>query len=181
MDTAERISRMEALRHREREEDVTHWIKKVLHLPNPTARTSSPAPDHCVGSSIHSKVLSRLTIDASHPLMLLLDYDGTLSPLVSKPADAILSAPMRTCLQHLLDLRNVTVAIVSGRNLSELMVLLDEPRFIVSGNHGLEIMFASTDSHPGELFEHSDVQVVISITLRFHLPLLSIYYTCIRN
>ena len=70
---------------------------------------------------------------------------------------------MRTCLQNLLGMPNVTVAIVSGRNLNELMVLLDEPRFIVSGNHGLEIMFATAGdgSLPGQLFEHSDVQVSI--------------------
>jgi hypothetical protein len=75
MDLAERASRMAALRHREREEDIVHWISKVLHLSTP--RTFSPAPGHNVGSCIHSKVLNRLTIDASHPLMLLLDYDGT--------------------------------------------------------------------------------------------------------
>ena len=48
-------------------------------------------------------------------LALLLDFDGTLSPLVSRPEDAVLPAATRQVLERLAALPQVFLAIISGR------------------------------------------------------------------
>lgn len=73
----------------------------------------------------------------SRRLAIFLDYDGTLTPIVSKPELATLSDDMRQVLK---DIAGVcTVAIVSGRDRTvvERFVGLDE--LIYAGSHGFDI------------------------------------------
>ena len=48
-------------------------------------------------------------------LALLLDFDGTLSPLVSRPEDAVLPATNKHLLERLSKSQYVSLAIISGR------------------------------------------------------------------
>lgn len=66
-----------------------------------------------------------------------LDFDGTLSPLVEKPELATISTAMRNCLQTLN--QHHFVAIISGRELSNVRQRVGIQQIIYSGNHGLEI------------------------------------------
>jgi trehalose-phosphatase len=70
--------------------------------------------------------------------LLLLDYDGTLSPIVSEPDAAALAPATRGTLSALCGMPGVTVAVVSGRALRDVeeRVRLD---IIYAGNHGMEI------------------------------------------
>lgn len=70
-------------------------------------------------------------------LALFLDYDGTLSPIVSRPERALLAPGTRALLRRLA--RRVPVAIVSGRALQDLRPLVDVEELAYAGNHGLEI------------------------------------------
>jgi len=72
-------------------------------------------------------------------ILLLSDYDGTLTPIVSRPELALLSASMRLVLQTLAHRPNVTVGIISGRALSDLRSKVNIRGIIYAGNHGLEI------------------------------------------
>ncbi|MGH8925688.1 MAG: trehalose-phosphatase [Acidimicrobiia bacterium] len=71
-----------------------------------------------------------------HPAIFL-DYDGTLSPIVPDPNAARIGDAERSVLRKLA--RRAPVAIVSGRNLSELRALVGLNGIIYSGNHGWEI------------------------------------------
>ena len=70
-------------------------------------------------------------------LAVFLDYDGTLTPIVSHPADAWLPDSMRQTLRSLA--ARVPVAILSGRDLDDVRgrVLVDG--LVYAGSHGFDI------------------------------------------
>ncbi|MEF8823377.1 MAG: trehalose-phosphatase [Desulfohalobiaceae bacterium] len=68
---------------------------------------------------------------------VFLDYDGTLTPIVSRPEDAILSQDMRNILHSLTE--KCTVAIISGRGLADARQLVDVKGVYFAGSHGFEI------------------------------------------
>ena len=75
---------------------------------------------------------------ASH-LLLLSDYDGTLTPIVSRPEEALLSPEMREKLSTLARKPAFTVGIISGRSLAETVSMVAIEGIYYAGNHGLEI------------------------------------------
>ena len=75
---------------------------------------------------------------ATH-ILLLSDYDGTLTPIVSKPDEAILSPGVREKLRILAGKPNFSVGIISGRPLSETRAMVGVEGIYYAGNHGLEI------------------------------------------
>ena len=52
-------------------------------------------------------------------LFLLLDYDGTLTPIVSRPGLALCPSEVKQHLEKLRDLSGVYIAIISGRSLED--------------------------------------------------------------
>ncbi|NBC33048.1 MAG: trehalose-phosphatase [Alphaproteobacteria bacterium] len=68
---------------------------------------------------------------------VFLDYDGTLTPIVSDPKDAVLSPAMRETLHRLA--RVCPVAIVSGRDLAQLRELVGIDGIAYAGSHGFEV------------------------------------------
>ncbi len=81
-------------------------------------------------------------------LLLLTDYDGTLSPLVPDPEDARLGLDVRGDLGVLARSRRVRVGILSGRSLADLGVRVGLSEVIYGGCHGLEVQ------GPGLSFRH---------------------------
>ncbi len=71
--------------------------------------------------------------------LLLFDYDGTLTPIVSHPDLAVLSPSTRDLLLSLSSRPNYLVGLVSGRSLADLQDKISSPDIIYAGNHGLEI------------------------------------------
>jgi trehalose 6-phosphate phosphatase len=70
---------------------------------------------------------------------LFLDFDGTLSRIVSVPQDARLEPGIRTTLEMLAARADFTLAIVSGRSLADVRARVGIEEIIYIGNHGLEI------------------------------------------
>jgi len=70
-------------------------------------------------------------------LALFLDYDGTLSPIVSRPEQAVLAPETRAVLERLS--RRATLAVVSGRGLADVQRLVGLESIVYAGNHGFEI------------------------------------------
>jgi trehalose-phosphatase len=87
--------------------------------------------------------MSRATPEAiraaagSRGLALFLDYDGTLSPIVERPEDAVLDPKTREVLQRLA--RRYPVAIVSGRDLEDVRARVGIEGLSYAGCHGFEI------------------------------------------
>ena len=70
-------------------------------------------------------------------LAIFLDYDGTLTPIVSRPEDALLSDSMRQALQELT--ARAPVAILSGRDLDDVRRRVDVDGIVYAGSHGFDI------------------------------------------
>ena len=87
----------------------------------------------------HLQVVLRRFI-ASEWCALLLDYDGTLTPLVSDPATAYLSPAMQQILTALMHHPRYQVAMVSGRALADLQGRAAGLALYMAGNHGLQIV-----------------------------------------
>lgn len=71
-------------------------------------------------------------------LLLLFDFDGTLSPTVSRPERARLPNRTRRVLSGLVAMPVCHVAIVSGRSLDDLRRRADVPGLLLAGSGGLE-------------------------------------------
>ena len=83
-------------------------------------------------------------------VLLLFDYDGTLTPIVRKPEDAVLPGEVRRLLGSLAASPRYITGIVSGRSLEDLATLANIPGLIHAGNHGMEISGQGIDFvHPG--------------------------------
>ncbi len=69
--------------------------------------------------------------------ILFLDYDGTVTPIVDRPEDAVLSGPMRTTIATLS--KHILVAFISGRMKDEVRGLVGLDNVFYAGSHGYEI------------------------------------------
>ena len=72
-------------------------------------------------------------------ILLMSDYDGTLTPIVEKPELAELSPGVKELLRSLSHQRGFTVAIISGRAIADIKAKVGIKGIIYAGNHGLEI------------------------------------------
>lgn len=72
-------------------------------------------------------------------VLLFFDYDGTLTPIVSRPELAVLSKEVRDLLGALAGKATLNVSIISGRSLSEIKSMVAVEGIYYAGNHGLEI------------------------------------------
>jgi trehalose-phosphatase len=70
-------------------------------------------------------------------LAIFLDYDGTLTPIVSHPEKAFLSDSMRQTLRMLAT--RTPVAILSGRELEDVRTRVGIHGIIYAGSHGFDI------------------------------------------
>jgi trehalose 6-phosphate phosphatase len=98
------------------------------------ARTHAPTGE--LPSALDRLAEIRARIGAGRPAIFL-DYDGTLTPIVSRPQDARLSASTRRTLRRLA--ARSTVAVVSGRDLRDVQALVAIPEIFYAGSHGFEI------------------------------------------
>jgi trehalose-phosphatase len=93
------------------------------------------------------------------PILLCLDYDGTISDLVSRPASARPVAGVVAAIKALAaQPERIAVAIVSGRPVAELRTMTglgDEVMY--SGVHGLEIAGRTREGERAEVRLHADV------------------------
>jgi trehalose-phosphatase len=80
-----------------------------------------------------------IQLSASDRRFLALDYDGTLAPFHIKPMRAYPLPGIENILRSLEKSSNTTLAIISGRPVSELLTLLGDIRITFVGSHGFEL------------------------------------------
>jgi len=68
---------------------------------------------------------------------VFLDYDGTLTPIVDRPEDAVISDSMRDAVAGLAG--RCPVCVVSGRDRPVVQELMGLDNLIVAGSHGFDI------------------------------------------
>ena len=82
-------------------------------------------------------------------MLVALDFDGTLAPIVERPGDARLLDGLEAPLQRLVARDDTIAAIVSGRGLSDVRARVDLEGMYYAGNHGFEIQGPGVDRvHP---------------------------------
>jgi trehalose 6-phosphate phosphatase len=82
----------------------------------------------------HERLRERL---AGRQPAVFLDYDGTLTPIVDRPDDAVISESMRDAVRGLAG--RCTVCVVSGRDRPVVQSLMGVDDLVVAGSHGFDI------------------------------------------
>lgn len=128
MPQQEQEKRMISMRKHLRNHNVFRWSHEFLttfnHLMN-----NQPELE----TDLHVQAFVNAFEDA-HQRLLLLDFDGTLAPIVNNPADARLSESLKNTLHFLA--KSSDVVVISGRNRSFLeKIFLDIPVHLVA-EHG---------------------------------------------
>lgn len=72
-----------------------------------------------------------------HQVVVFLDYDGTLTPIVSDPSKAVLSPVMKETLEQLRHL--FITGVISGRSLDKIETFVGIPELYYAGSHGFDI------------------------------------------
>jgi trehalose 6-phosphate phosphatase len=78
-------------------------------------------------------------IQTAQRVYVMVDYDGTITPIAQRPELATLTNKTRKLLRSLANEQRCILAIVSGRRLSEIRTYVDISNAYYVGNHGLEI------------------------------------------
>jgi trehalose 6-phosphate synthase/phosphatase len=141
----DRLARMRALQKREREHDVLAWSEQFIAAAAAPASTLAP-----VRPEDFERWIGRFA--RGWPLVVFLDYDGTLAEIARHPAEAQLSTGMREALAACAARRDTDLVIVSGRALDDVRTMVGVERLVYAGNHGLEIEGPGMDP-----FRHPDL------------------------
>ena len=81
------------------------------------------------------------TLAATPRLLVTLDVDGTLAPLLDRPMEVRMAPGAAAAVLRLAGLAQTTVALVSGRTLHDLRIIAeheDDSPLLLSGSHGAE-------------------------------------------
>ena len=146
MPADQREARMRALQQRERKYDLQKWLSSFLSQAATPRRRIAPVRPADFESWLGPFLKTR-------PLLLFLDFDGTLAKIASHPTKARLSAGMKRALEACAQRSDTRVAIISGRGLSDIRDKVGLHDLIYAGNHGLEI------EGPGlPAYRHPDIE-----------------------
>tara|TARA_B100000315_G_scaffold20479_1_gene18110 strand:+ start:1234 stop:2016 length:783 start_codon:yes stop_codon:yes gene_type:complete len=113
----------------------------------------------------------------AHRVLLLFDYDGTLTPIVDRPSLALLPSETKDLLLRLSRQEKFFVGVISGRSLKDVTAMVGIDGLIYAGNHGLEIRGPGMDFiHPEASRLEGSVSQVYSHLQRglAHLPGVSV-------
>jgi len=146
MPADQREARMRALQRRERNNDLQAWLDSFLAQAAIVRRRITPVQPSDFESWLGPFLKRR-------PLVLFLDFDGTLAKIVSHPSKARLSGNMKRALEACMKRSDTRVAIISGRGLADIREKVGLRDLIYAGNHGLEIAGAGL---PG--YRHPDIE-----------------------
>jgi trehalose 6-phosphate synthase/phosphatase len=139
MAPAERRERMRSLRGRVMAHDVHRWAREfvaALRAEHRRGTRRSPA-DSLATFARPMDLVAELAHDAHRPLTLVVDYDGTLVPLRSRPEEAVPDDEILRILATLAGLPGLTVHVASGRRREDLERWLGHLGLGLHAEHGL--------------------------------------------
>ncbi|KAI3996399.1 hypothetical protein MKX01_026867 [Papaver californicum] len=123
---------------------INAWVETMkasspTHIKSPAA--FSPSEDHSSWMVQHPSALNMFEqiIEASQgkKIVMFLDYDGTLSPIVEDPDRAYMSKQMRAAVRDVA--RYFPTAIVSGRCRDKVYSFVKLAGLYYAGSHGMDI------------------------------------------
>jgi trehalose-phosphatase len=133
-----------------------HWVITNFDEINITDQTEEePSFHEELPSAMGEKATIFKQFQEKKPA-LFFDYDGTLTPIVSQPEDAVLGENMRQAIIKLAE--KYPVAVVSGRDLRDIQQLVGLDKLIYAGSHGYHI------EGPNSLYlENEEAQAVLPL------------------
>ena len=93
------------------------------------------------------EVIETLRGDAHQPgrdVCIFLDYDGTLTPIVERPEDAVLDPAMRQRLERVA--ARFRTAVISGRGLDDLFERIGIDNIFYAASHGFELRYPNGET-----------------------------------
>jgi len=116
-------------------------IRRPVTQGEPASRLSSIRR---LPSALQKKddIFARLSGSSS---VVCLDYDGTLTPIVSDPTKAFLPRDTHRVLKRLAEHRKVVI--ISGRDLADVREMVGIEGIVYAGSHGLDVGKLADSSH----------------------------------
>lgn len=99
------------------------------------------------------------------PLVLFFDYDGTLTPLASKPHLATLAQTTHETLELLTQQKGIHLGIVSGRALGAIKQLVEINNIAFAGSNGMQIQCAEEERVDRSIFEFETIADSLMVAL----------------
>ncbi len=147
MPTVAARRQMRSLRRQVLTHDVDRWAAAFLSALEGTRDHIADARNR-----LPAEVLEALSeISETQRLLVGTDFDGTLAPIVDDPATARALPEAVEALRSLATIPGTIVAVISGRSLADLRMLLgDTDALQLVGSHGAEVSGRSIDGgqHP---------------------------------
>ncbi|XP_063699262.1 uncharacterized protein LOC134829897 [Culicoides brevitarsis] len=81
------------------------------------------------------------------PLVLLLDYDGTLAVIQPNPNNTRMTEDTKKILEEICSNKDVFVSIITGRCVKDIKEKVGIESIIYAGNHGFEITYPNGETH----------------------------------
>ncbi|MBE9529164.1 MAG: bifunctional alpha,alpha-trehalose-phosphate synthase (UDP-forming)/trehalose-phosphatase [Proteobacteria bacterium] len=132
MADTDKALRMEQMRRQVAENDIYKWIADILGAMTQVSKLKQKRCRYLFDNI--DRIEDTL---GNRRLLLCLDYDGTLTPIVNTPDAAHLGAKIKTLLLSLKKV--VDLAIISGRKIEDIKGRVGIEDIIYAGNHGAEI------------------------------------------
>jgi trehalose 6-phosphate synthase/phosphatase len=113
MPEQEQITRNRTMQDRLKRHNVVKWAEEFIAELDAIKSVQSELAAHRVNTEVRNELIR--AFHKGKKRLLLLDYDGTLVPLVKKPEKAKPDAGLLSLIGDLLGLDNTEVVIISGR------------------------------------------------------------------
>ena len=137
MPHTEQRDRLNAMQRRIEKSNVVSWATDFLSSLSRIKREQQRLAAKELDSQTRQKLLDRFTSASSR--IFFLDYDGTLTPIVGHPSEAVPSEELLETLRELTQLENTRVVILSGRDRATLEHWFGELDVDLAAEHGLII------------------------------------------
>ena len=133
MDEQEQAQRMQMMQDRIRMYDIFKWTEDYMDQLDIIKTKQLKVEQKIINKNVLDNF--KQLFNESNRRLFLLDYDGTLSPIIADPSKSKPSVGIVDLLKKLSSDFNVNVAIISGRDKQFLNYIFD-PNTILSAEHG---------------------------------------------
>ncbi|VFQ70151.1 unnamed protein product [Cuscuta campestris] len=119
---------------------IRAWVES-MRASSPTQKTTPLPGDHRAWMTQHPSALDMFEqitkVSKGKKIVMFLDYDGTLSPIVDNPDAAYMSDAMRATVRNLASY--FPTAIVTGRCIDKVFSFVQLAELYYAGSHGMDI------------------------------------------
>ena len=173
MPVAEAEVRMNALRAREKNNDLHYWMKSFFREIDSLAAGEESMSKRRMTMDVlkirdFDSMLNKYMAEPGwSKLCLLLDYDGTLAPHGSHPDLTVLPPATKEVLQRLADMPEVFVSVITGRCIPDIKAKVNIKNITYAGNHGIDIIHPD-GTKVGNTYSRCTTLIILSPTSLCH-------------